>query len=576
MDRQPCPRQPLRSASARRALTDSRIARLLVQLRDFQLYRRLGFVRLSDYVEERLGMGARTAQELMRTEEALGALPLAAAAYEAGAITASHVRILTRVATEQNEKELVLLASRTGVRRFEALVILRDSACGGSENSPVEDDAHRAVGIRISVPAWVSILWRDTVAMVRRLIGRHAPPGVCLEMVLGEFASALPGEALGESDSEGFEGTSIEAPDADGEPCVIQRERSAGGTDDRGDPGRPPHSRDLDRDLRRLVAQRQRHEAALSEHLLRIAEGRRYILDGYESMEAFAKDRCGFSARHLYSLLALARTLRRLPLIREAFLSGGLTLRKVVLIGKVASDATEVAWIDRARTVTLRRLEDEIIFWRMLRECRPAVWRRLKGGPVPDRISLVPGHPARVADGPSTTDLHGSALSAEALIRALESDEALDPLPGKVCSLRLHVEARVSDLWKEIVAGCRKTIREDLSPGDVLALALADFWRTWDNEETRRQRRRNRTLERDGWRCTAPGCRSIGSGQLQEHHVVFRVTGGGDSQSNLTTVCSAHHLGIHHQGWIRCSGEAPDQLRWEFGGMIFDNERLRG
>jgi len=125
-------------------------------------------------------------------------------------------------------------------------------------------------------------------------------------------------------------------------------------------------------------------------------------------------------------------------------------------------------------------------------------------------------------------------------------------------------------MWRETVAWWRDRLGSTVGEWEVLTLCLHDFWKTWDNAETRRQRRENPTIERDGWRCTAPACRSMGSGRLQEHHIVFRSEGGAlNDPGNLTTLCVGHHLGLLHEGKIRCSGRAPDAIRWEMGGRAY-------
>ena len=58
----------------------------------------------------------------------------------------------------------------------------------------------------------------------------------------------------------------------------------------------------------------------------------------------------------------------------------------------------------------------------------------------------------------------------------------------------------------------------------------------------------------------------MGTGRLHEHHVVFRSEGGElRDPANLTTLCSGHHLGLLHEGKMRCTGRAPDDLMWEMG-----------
>ena len=57
-----------------------------------------------------------------------------------------------------------------------------------------------------------------------------------------------------------------------------------------------------------------------------------------------------------------------------------------------------------------------------------------------------------------------------------------------------------------------------------------------------------------------------------------RSAGGEDSEANLVTVCSFHHLHCLHGGLIRVRGQAPDGLVWELGDgvVIWPGERLGG
>lgn len=85
--------------------------------------------------------------------------------------------------------------------------------------------------------------------------------------------------------------------------------------------------------------------------------------------------------------------------------------------------------------------------------------------------------------------------------------------------------------------------------------------------------RRYRVFERDGWRCTIPGCTSQRS--LHAHHVLFRSAGGNDDLANLTTLCTAHHHRGVHGGSIRISGRAPDRLVFEMPLGRFGSGDLR-
>jgi hypothetical protein len=314
-----------------------------------------------------------------------------------------------------------------------------------------------------------------------------------------------------------------------------------------------------------------------------MASERGYRDHGYASLEAYAMDRLGLSHGALYNLLALGRRLDALPPLRAAFLEGRLTARQASLLGNVATVVSVDAWIRRAERVTLRRLEDEVEDVQHLREARPEVWWLLDGGPLPEGIVLAPGRAPRLrmeappgtggdgvqASAPVPEEPAGSrkaaAVSAEAFLEALAQDEQVTPLPDRMCVIRLYLEPEVERKWEPVLAHLRATVREDLKEWEALGICLARFWSVWDNEETRRQSRENPILELHGFRCAAPGCRSVGTGRLHVHHTIPRSQGGTDDPFILAPACTPHHLGGIHRGLVRCTGWAPDGLVWEMG-----------
>jgi hypothetical protein len=65
-------------------------------------------------------------------------------------------------------------------------------------------------------------------------------------------------------------------------------------------------------------------------------------------------------------------------------------------------------------------------------------------------------------------------------------------------------------------------------------------------------------LERDGFRCQWPDCRSRRN--LQVHHIIARSDGGSDDEDNLISMCRTHHRRLHRwQDRLRrlASGPAP-------------------
>ena len=70
-------------------------------------------------------------------------------------------------------------------------------------------------------------------------------------------------------------------------------------------------------------------------------------------------------------------------------------------------------------------------------------------------------------------------------------------------------------------------------------------------------------LERDGFRCTVPGCTARRN--LQSHHIRFRSACGPDVAWNRTTLCAYHHQRGVHARKLAIRGQAPDGLVYTLG-----------
>ena len=101
---------------------DRALGQALTVLRKKKLFRPLGFVRIADYAREVVGLGQRSVQEMIRTEESLGKLPLIGFFWEAGMLQAEQVRLLCRVATPFTEQEWLTRAKGLSVRELSAVI----------------------------------------------------------------------------------------------------------------------------------------------------------------------------------------------------------------------------------------------------------------------------------------------------------------------------------------------------------------------------------------------------------------------------------------------------------------------
>ena len=84
-------------------VVERRLAPGLSRIHGRRLYRLLGYVRLADYLTERLGMSLRRCQAILRLERALAALPRLAQALEAGEVSVSKLEVAAAAATPVTE-----------------------------------------------------------------------------------------------------------------------------------------------------------------------------------------------------------------------------------------------------------------------------------------------------------------------------------------------------------------------------------------------------------------------------------------------------------------------------------------
>jgi hypothetical protein len=201
----------------------------------------------------------------------------------------------------------------------------------------------------------------------------------------------------------------------------------------------------------------------------------------------------------------------------------------VPLLVLEGSAAWHAAWVARARGVTVRRLEDDVE--------RAIVSGVLDPGAengVADEDLHTGARPTAPAGHPTPYYLYGCPRDVARLFRAV------------LATVQRRIERRTGRPARESEALC----------------AMIDHaLESWGAH--RKIPSEHRVFARDGWRCTAPGCTSYRN--LHDHHIRFRSAGGSDDLANRTTLCAWHHLRGVHTGVVRCTGRAPNALRFELG-----------
>jgi hypothetical protein len=303
----------LRRLARLRNPVEWRMARLLERLDGGSGYLDLGFARLSDYARERLGLTARRVQTLLAMARRLGPLPRVAAAYESGLLSQSQAALVARAAVASDQERWVRRAASLTVRRLThaVLVAFRE-----------REHEVRAAAAEVSDEE----------------IGGGAD---LFEAIRG----AIEAEA---ANTPGFpstaDGLAASLPDA-----VVE--------------GLNDTPRLIDLRLRELVAARQ----TLAWHqgrLLRLVADRGHDRDpgflSFSSFSRYCQERAGMGGRRAWRLIALDRRLAVLPRLEAAYRAGDLSLARASAVSRVATADTEEDWIRLARSVTVRRLYEEV------------------------------------------------------------------------------------------------------------------------------------------------------------------------------------------------------------------------
>jgi hypothetical protein len=502
----------------------------------------LGFVRLADYARERPGLTARELQELAQVDDAIAKLPALDAALTSGQLGWTKARLLCRVATPEDEARWLEAASRLSAAALAHEVRAIDVGAleaGGAE--PAEDGERVREVLRVRAPRRARTKWGDVMRALRRMTGEWLPTEACVELTLAEVLSAIRLEK------------GLEEP-----PSLARRVRSGGaGAGAVPVPALPPgppavpspfvlalvagleaaDPRELDGRLCRGAALERGLLARLGPLLLAFSELQGPRALGFRSLDAYARERLGVSPRKARALLRLERACRSAPALAEAWHAGILTVSQaqalVPLVLSVGSEPFHVAWVARAREVTVRRLEDDVQHALATGAFDPALLPALPDLDVPDPGDL--GDPLDLPEGVQIGARHRGCEETDVWV--------------------VNVPADVARLFRACL--CSVSRRLKASPGRALEAMFDHATASWWVPTPRAYR----VFARDGWRCTVPGCTA--QRNLHTHHVLFRSAGGDDGLANLTTLCAAHHQRAVHAGVIRISGRAPDQLVFE-------------
>jgi hypothetical protein len=341
-------------------------------------------------------------------------------------------------------------------------------------------------------------------------------------------------------------------------------------------------AKEIDRALRRIAVAQAALDADEA-HWLRLADEQAvWPALGYVHALEYLEDVFGYAPKTAQERLRVARELGALPQLEDALRCGELSHSVVRELTRVATPETIDRWMDEARGRRLRDVEQMVA--------------GRKKGDTPD----MPADSARMRhklvlelDGESIaiwrqmqqvfeTELDHK-LDDRALVlalgeRFLGAPAANDETPfvaggsaGKPKSLSKRMRYMVhlttcrecGGAWQD-GGGVRFPVkRSTLEHAECNAIIC-------DDENGKRAKAavppatERLVLERAQHRCEVPGCRS--SKHLAIHHIVFRSQGGSHASWNLVVLCNGHHR-LLHDGFLRITGRAPENLLFERNGV---------
>jgi hypothetical protein len=523
----------------------------------------MGHRNLADLALNELGIHASRAYDLVRLAEGLETFPTLGRAFEQGRLGRCHVIQVLKVAEPDTVDGWILRAEKVPVRtlRLEANAFRRrvQGKHPEEEGEKFEDVEIRGQGYRFS---YLEIVGRD---MVERVEGRSLPLWRVMESLCAEFWSRFAHMAP-------LDEREVKEPPPEVEPQVaVPSEEALRQTSGEGGSGEeevpepevdlpdPALARDawqLVEILQALMARRQSLDWRIGRELVRC----RWL-----KMPVDAEAVLGRSVRWARDLSRLYRRLEDLPGLREAYLEGRVGRSKALQVMRIATRASEEAWVRRAERVTFRGLRNQVAGMIGLRNLDEKAWLRRTGGGPPDpelMSELQMG-----AGGYKPADWR--ALEKAANIRSPRDLEiqAFERRFRGANTFRAPPE--VAKYIKSSLRAMRKMFRT-ANEGEITEF-LVDYFITVHDEATKKLQKRHAIFERDNWMCVWPGCSRR---DAHKHHLEYLSQGGERTASNETTLCPVHHQAGQHAGRIRITGKAPDGLVFRVGKRVYRGEEL--
>lgn len=317
--------------------------------------------------------------------------------------------------------------------------------------------------------------------------------------------------------------------------------------------------------LRSIAKRRVALEAEEAGLLLEAEESRLYRRLGYITMHEYLDRELHYGPHAANERLRVAHALVELPLIAELFGEGELCFSAVRELTRVATAATEQAFLAKAQGKTAHQVQQ------MVAGLKPGDSPDAK--PDPRRIK----HRVVIEVSAETYAAWRQARAAldDELGERLSDDDALQTLcrrATETCPTREDVPRPAVQTALTSCRACKQSFIEcagealPIDPATAARLSCdAEHIGDLDSDELTRVTSvipaaiRRKVFHRDHFACVTPGCRATRF--LDLHHIRHREDGGDHSMSNIAVLCFGCHR-RHHAGQLMITGHAPHHLQF--------------
>ncbi len=180
--------ETLRWLAASDRIVSDQAAGALLEVKEAKLHVKEGHARWSTYLRAFVPMTARWCQQEMRRARALRDYPALAAAWAAGVLSKSHLRVVLRAVTPETEEAWLQRAAGATVRELEELAN-REAEVAACE--PYDPEEARLVRRIVMAPPRVAVLVSEAVDVARKMAAYQVGIGAAVEMMSMEMMAGL-------------------------------------------------------------------------------------------------------------------------------------------------------------------------------------------------------------------------------------------------------------------------------------------------------------------------------------------------------------------------------------------------